>query len=144
MVAMSQVWVLYHMDLQFILVSMVFNLSHGSALYWSASMIRTHFFMIKKYLFIVNAWFFISNQGDSFLEVITFSFKYLSYHIPLASCFGGDSVTLKFCHQHVIGSLTHIFALKSQTWSETYSDQANIFISWRWLVLSKLSFIISL
>ena len=60
----------------------------------------------SKYWCIADAYSMtLSNQDRSYLEVITFSIKALSYDIPLASCFGGISVTLKFYHQHVIGSL---------------------------------------
>ena len=50
----------------------------------------------------------------SFLEVTTFSFKALAYHIPLASCFGGDFVTHKSRHHHVMRSQASFIALKSQ------------------------------
>ena len=53
----------------------------------------------------------ISDQADSCLEVITFSFKALAYRIPLASCFGGRYVIPKSYHQHVIRSLTPLFSL---------------------------------
>ena len=62
-----------------------------------------------------------SDQVGSYLKVITCSIKALTYHIPLASCFRGHSITLKICHQHVIGSLTQTFSLKSQTSRESYS-----------------------
>ena len=48
----------------------------------------------------------LSDQFSSYLEVITYSIKDLTYHIPLASCFGGHAVTLKIYHQHVMRSLT--------------------------------------
>ena len=38
--------------------------------------------------------------------MITCSFKALTYHIPLASCFGGHSVIPKSHHQHVMKSQT--------------------------------------
>ena len=60
----------------------------------------------------------ISDQVDSYLEVITFSIKSLAYRIPLASCFGGHSVIPKSCHQHVIRPLTPLFSLNPKHWSE--------------------------
>ena len=106
---MSQVWVLYHMDLRCILVAMFVNLSHGSALYWSAAMMRTHLFIIQNYWCIANAWLLISDQADSCLKVITSSFKAITYRIPLASCFGGDYLIHKSHHQHVMRPQTQYF-----------------------------------
>ena len=80
---------------------MFVNLSHGSALYWSAAMMNTHLLMIQKYLCITDAWLMISDQADSCLEVITLSYKDLSYRIPLSSCFGGHFVTHNSCHNHL-------------------------------------------
>ena len=102
-----QVWVLYHMDLRCILVAMFVYLSHGSALYWSAAMMN--FLMSQKYWCIADARLMISDQVDSCLKVITFSFKSLTYRIPLASCFGGHSFIPKSCHQHVIRFQTLVF-----------------------------------
>ena len=98
-----QVWVLYHMHLRFILVAMFVYLSHGSSLYWYAAMMKTHLLMSQKYWCIADALLMlIPDQADSWLVVITFSIKYLVYRIPLASCFGGHSITPKSRHQHVI------------------------------------------
>ena len=68
---------------------MVVNISHGSSLYWSPTMMRTHLVMIKKYWCISDAWLMmISDKVNSCLKVITCSFKSLSYRIPLASWLG--------------------------------------------------------
>ena len=83
------------MDLRCILVAMFVYLFHGLALYWSAAMM-------------------ISDQANSFLKVINFSFKALTYRIPLASFFVGHSITPKSHHQHVMRSQTSLFALQSQ------------------------------
>ena len=42
---MSQVLVLYHMDLRCILVAMFVYSSHGSSLYWFVAMMRLHLLM---------------------------------------------------------------------------------------------------
>ena len=97
-----QVWVLYQMDLRCILVVMVVYSSHGSALYWSTAMMRSRLDMSWKHLCITESWLMmIYDQAISFLEVINFSFKSLSYCIPLASCFGGHFVTHNSHHHHV-------------------------------------------
>ena len=57
----------------------------------------------------------IFDQANSFLEVITCSFKSLAYCIPLASCFGGHYVTLKSHHYHVLSPKTSAITLNSQT-----------------------------
>ena len=66
-------------------------------------------FISQKYWCITDAWLMISDQADSFLEVINFSFKYLAYRIPLTSCFGEHSVIPKYRHQHVMRSQTLVF-----------------------------------
>ena len=53
----------------------------------------------------------LSDQAGSYLEVITCSTKALAYIIPLASCFRGHYIIPKSYHQHVIISLTPLFAL---------------------------------
>ena len=108
-----QVWVLYHMDLRCILVAMFVYLSHGSALYWSVAMMKTHFLMRQNYWCIADVCLMISDQVDSFLEVITFSFKSLAYRISLGSSFGGHSGIPKSHHQYVIRSQTSIRSQKS-------------------------------
>ena len=118
---MSQVWFLYHMDLCSILVAMFVNLYHGSALYWSIAMMWRHLVMSQKYWCIANAWLMISDQVHSFLEVITFSFKDLVYRIPLASWFGGHSVTHKYRRHHVLRSQTSVIAINPKLWSENTS-----------------------
>ena len=124
---MSQVWVLYHMDLCCILVAMFVYLSHGFSLYWSAAMMNTYLPVIQKYWCIADSWLMmIPDQANSCLEVITFSFKYLAYHIPLASCFGGDSVTQKSHHHHVMRSQTSVFSLNSKLWSENIGPDFNL------------------
>ena len=103
------------MDLRCILVSMFFHLSHGFALYWSATMMMRHLVMSQKYWCIADAWLtMISDQANSCLEVITCSFKALAYCIPLTSCFGGHFVTHKSCHHHVLRSQTSAISLKFQ------------------------------
>ena len=117
-----QFWVLYYMDLHCLLVAMVVYSSHGSTLYWSASMRRLHWFMSYSIdvLQMPVRWYAPIKLALT-LKVITYSIKALTYRIPLASCFGGHSITLKICHHYVIGSLTYTFSLKSQTWRESYS-----------------------
>ena len=100
-----QVWFLHHMDLRCILVAMFVDFSHGSALYWSIAMVKTYLLMSQKYWYIADAWLMlISDQAYSCLKVITCSIKALAYHIPLASCFGGNFVTHKSHHHHVMRS----------------------------------------
>ena len=57
----------------------------------------------------------ILDQAISYLEVITFSFKSLTYLIPLASFFGGHFVTHKYRHHHVLRPKTSEITLNSQT-----------------------------
>ena len=95
------------MDLRCILVAMFVYSSHGYALYWSAAMMRLHLLMSQSIdVLQMSHSMTLSDRAGSYLKLITCSIKSLTYRIPLASCFGGNSVTLKFCHQHVIGSLT--------------------------------------
>ena len=60
----------------------------------------------------------LSDQDGSYLKVITCSIKALTYHIPLASCFGGA-----FCYTQILSPAcdkipnTYVCP-KSQTWSE--------------------------
>ena len=104
-----------HMDLRCIVVAMFIHFYHGSALYWFSSMMRNHI-MSKKYWCISEAWLMmIFDQAISFLEVINCSFKSLSYHIPLASFFGGNSIACKSCHHHVLRPKTSEISLNSQT-----------------------------
>ena len=56
----------------------------------------------------------IFDQAISCLEVITCSFKALAYRIPLASCFGGNYVTHKSRHRHVLRPQTSTISLNSQ------------------------------
>ena len=115
------------MDLRCILVAMFVNLSHGSALFCSAAMMRTYLLMSQKYWCIVDAWLMmISDQANSCLEVITFSFKSLTYCIPLASCFGGHFVTLKSHQHHVMRSQTSLFSLNPKLWSENTGPKFNL------------------
>ena len=97
------------MDLRCILVAMSIYLSHGYALYWSTAMMKTHLLMSQNYWCIAYSWLMISDQADSCLKVITWSFKSLAYRIPLASCFGGHSIIPKSRHQHVIRFQTLVF-----------------------------------
>ena len=95
------------MDLCYILVIVVVYSSHGSVLYCSIAIMRLYLFIIQSIdVLQMPVTKTLSDQAGSYLEVITCSVKYLAYHIPLASCFGGYFVTLKICHQHVIVSLT--------------------------------------
>ena len=120
----------FYIDLQCISSSYVPSLSplsHGSTLYSSS-----HVCLFLSWIFLIlfyshnevtfthdsknwcNAYAYsmiLFDQDGSYLEVITFSIKSLTYHIPLASCFGGHSVIPKYCHQHVIRSLTPLFSL---------------------------------
>ena len=105
------------MDLHCILVAMFVHFPHGFSLYWSASMMRNHLDMSQKYWCIVESWLMmIFNQDISYLKVITCSFKDLSIHIPLASCFGGDSVTHKSRRHHVSRPKTSKISLNSQNY----------------------------
>ena len=133
---MSQVWVLYYMDLRFSLVAMFINLSHGSTLYSSAAMMRRHLIMIQKYWCIVDDWLtMISDQYNSCLEVINFSFKDLSYRIPLASIFGKIFATHKYYHHQVMRPQKSVFSLNPKLWSENtglgfnpaYENPASLF-----------------
>ena len=100
------------------------TLSHGPTMYSSSHgclsiswiclvLVCSHnediFLISQKYWCIAYAWLMICDQADSYLEVITYSFKVLTYHIPLASCFGGHSVIPKSRHQHVIRSQNSMF-----------------------------------
>ena len=124
---MSQVWVLYHMDLRCILVAMFFYLSHASSLYWSATMVRRHLVMSQKYWCIADAWLMmISDQANSCLEVITCSFKSLTYHIPLDSCFGGHYFIPKSHHRHVQRTQTSMISLNTKLWSENTGPDFNL------------------
>ena len=81
----------------------------------------------SKVLMYSDAWLMmISNQENSLLEVITFAFKALAYHIPLASCFGGNFVTHKSHHHHVIRSKTSIIAMNPKLWSENTGPRFSI------------------
>ena len=73
------------MDLHCILVAMLVYSSHGSALYWSATMSSLHLYMSQKYLCTTDAYSMtLSGQADPHLEVTTCSLKALAYHIPLS------------------------------------------------------------
>ena len=82
---------------------------------------------VKKYGCIVESWLImIFDQANSFLEVITCSFKSLACRIPLSSCFGGHFVTHKSHHHHVMRSQTSIISLNPKLWSENTSPNFNI------------------
>ena len=107
-----QVWILYHMDIRCILVAMAVHSCHGSALYWSVAMVKTYFLMSQNYWCITDSrLMLISDQDNSFLEVITCSIKALAYRILLASCFGGHFVTHKSQYHYVMRSQTSVITL---------------------------------
>ena len=87
---------------------------------------RHIFLMSQKYWCIVDSWLMISDQANSFLKWITFSFKSLTYCIPLASCFRGDFVTHKSRYHHVMRSQTLVFALNPKLWSENTGPDFNL------------------
>ena len=100
------------MDLCFILVSMIIHPLHESSLYWYASMMSSHLNMIQSIDVLQKSQVDEDIRSmNSFLEAITCSYKDFTYNIPLASCFGGHSVTPKSHHQHVMRSQTSVFVL---------------------------------
>ena len=103
------------MDLHCILVSIVVNLSHGSALYWSTSMMRNHLYMSKKVLMYCKSLVDDDLRSSDFLprsDNLLFQSSLLSY--PYSLMLWGNSVTHKSHHHHVFRPKTTKFSLNFQ------------------------------
>ena len=70
----------------------------------------------------------LSDQAGSYLEVITFSIKSLAYRIPLASSYGGNSVTHKSHHHHAMRSQTLVVSQNPKLLSENTGRDFNLAI----------------
>ena len=115
------------MDLHYILVSMIVCTSHGSTLYWSKAMmslIRTWIKVLVQCRIILFVEYLQSM--NSFIKVITCSYKSFTYPIPIALFLGGNHVT-HISHHHDIMRMKH-----------RYFPQIPKLWSWKWAKISDL------